>query len=62
MLRRKVLFWQSHLLFSEPKGLHLLIRAIKHTLVLAGVKGFETCNDIMGCNAQSAIVSPAAPR
>lgn len=41
MLRCKVLFLWSHLWVSEPKGLPLLIKVIKYTLVLAGVRGFE---------------------
>lgn len=61
MLRCKLLFLWSHLRFSEPKGLPLLIKAIKYTLVLAGVRGFEnrSPDDIMCCNAQSATLSPA---
>lgn len=41
MLRFKVLFLWSRLWVSKPKGLPLLIKAIKYTPVLAGVKGFE---------------------
>lgn len=63
MLRCKVLLLWSHLWVSAPKGLPLLIKAIKSTLVPAGVRGFEHRSpaDVMGCSAQSTILSPAAP-
>jgi len=63
MLRCKALFLWSHLRVSKPKGLPLLIKAIKHTLVLAGVRGFESCgpDDAMGCSAQRAMLSQGPP-
>lgn len=46
MLRYKVLILWSHLQVSEPKGLPLLIKAIKYTLVLPSVRGFENHSPI----------------
>lgn len=63
MLRCKVLFLWSHLRVSEPKGLPLLIKAIKYTLVLAVVRGFEnhSPDDIRGFSTESAILCPTPP-
>lgn len=63
MLRTQGLALEEPPAVFKLKRLHLLIKGIKHTLVIAGMRGFENGrpNDIMGCNTQRVIVSPAAP-